>query len=218
MQLIPSQTHDVCGRKVLVFDDLFPAEQVTRFSTVVMQLGFRRRDSFDRELNVGIDRSAFMKAPFLYPFTEAAIDGHRDAFTLEGASTKLSHVYAAAITRGDTPHLHADHPSSEAVTFLYYANLRWDESWGGATEFHDANGAAVTVLPKPGRLTMFHSNILHRGGLPHPDTPTFRYTVSVFYYPDPSTSSQASAALRIPSSCLSRANSDLMQPQTKENE
>ncbi len=184
MELTPSQTHDVCGRKVLVFDDFLDAQQVTNFATVVMQLGFRRRESFDRELNVGVDRTAFMRAPFLFPATQAAFSTHRDTFSIHGESTRLSHVYAAAMTHGTEPHLHADHPSCQAVTFLYYANLRWDESWRGATEFHDASGPVARVHPRPGRLAMFHSNILHRGGEPHPDAPTFRYTVSVFYYPD----------------------------------
>jgi hypothetical protein len=184
VQLSPTETHDICGRKIMVFDDFLEPSQVINFATVVMQLGFRRRESFDRELNVGIGREAFVRAPFLHPATSRAFDAHREAFSIADASTKLSHVYSAAMTLGPTPQIHADHPSADAVTFLYYANLRWDESWEGETVFYSGDEPAVRVRPRPGRLAMFHSNILHRAGLPHADAPTFRYTVSIFYYPE----------------------------------
>ena len=179
----PTRITKISGRSLLVFDDLFSDAQVRNFSHVLTQLDYERRTSFDGELNALIDNEAFMRAPFLYPVLEELFSGYRERLELP-TTTELSHVYAAAISSAQQPMIHMDLESPEAVTFLYYGNSAWRRDWQGETLFYDADGeAAAAVMPRPGRLAMFHSNIPHRGGAPHRDAPTFRYAVSAFYYP-----------------------------------
>jgi SM-20-related protein len=185
MKPVPSRAHEIGDRRVYVYDQVFSPDIVQNFSNVVSQLSFRRRESFDRELNVPVDSEKFRKAPFLWPVTEALFEkvGKRD-FNIADSSVCLSHIYAAAMGPGSCGTVHRDTDSADGLTFLYYANLAWRGEWGGETVFYDQNLDAVTaVTPKPGRLVMFHSNLFHRAGVPHPDTPTYRYTISVFYYP-----------------------------------
>jgi len=179
----PNRSHRIGDRLIQVFDDLFSGDQVTNFANIVMQLDYERRPSFDRELSAAVDNTMFRAAPFLFPLTEEISSSMRDAFALTDPSVGLSHVYAASISSGACGTVHADTTHSQAITFLYYANLIWRPGWGGETVFYDDGGDAMTVVtPRPGRLVAFHSNIYHRAGIPHPDTPTHRYTVSVFYY------------------------------------
>lgn len=179
----PTRDHSIGDRLIQVYDDLFTAEQIANFSMVVMQLDYERRPSFDRELSAVVDAALFRAAPFLFPITEAIAGSMRERFELSDPSVELSHVYAAAISSNACGTVHADTTHPQAITFLYYANPSWRAGWGGETVFYDDDGdAAVVVAPRPGRLAVFHSNILHRAGIPHPDTPTHRYTVSVFYY------------------------------------
>jgi SM-20-related protein len=185
MDLIPSRAHEIDDRRIYIYDQIFPQSTVHNFANVVSQLNFRRRESFDRELSTPIANEKFCKAPFLWPVTEALFEevGKRK-FGISDPSVCLSHGYAAAMGPGSCGTVHQDIDSAESVTFLYYANLLWKGEWGGETVFYDRSLDAVTaVTPKPGRLVMFHSNLFHRAGVPHPDTPTYRYTVSVFYYP-----------------------------------
>lgn len=181
----PTRTHTIGDRRVLVYDGLFDEAEIGNFAAVVMQLDFTRRPSFDRELSAIISPDLFRRAPFLHPVTEAIHATQREAFALHDPTVGLSHVYAAAIGPDACGTVHTDTPDPEAITFLYYANAGWRAGWAGETVFYDEAGdAQVVVAPRPGRLAVFHSNILHRAGIPHPDTPTYRYTVSVFYYPE----------------------------------
>ncbi|MFV8756273.1 2OG-Fe(II) oxygenase [Nannocystaceae bacterium ST9] len=181
----PTRTHSLDDRLILVYDDLFTDQEVGNFASVVMQLDYRRRPSFDRELSAALDCDMFRAAPFLFTLTEAIHAEMRGAFALSDPSVGLSHVYAAAIGSDACGTVHTDTSDPQAITFLYYANPSWRAGWAGETVFYDARGdASVVVAPRPGRLAVFHSNILHRAGIPHPDTPTYRYTVSVFYYPE----------------------------------
>lgn len=185
MELAPSRTYEIGDRRVYVYDQIFAPDTVKNFANVVSQLSFRRRESFDRELSVPIEKEKFRNAPFLFPVTESLFENvAKRELNINDPSVCLSHTYAAAMGPGSCGTVHRDIDSPDAVTFLYYANLIWRGEWGGETVFYDRNlDAVAAVTPKPGRLVMFHSNLLHRAGVPHPDTPTYRYTMSVFYYP-----------------------------------
>jgi len=185
MGITPQRTYEIDDRRVNIYDDLFPPESVQNFANIVMKLNYKRRDSFDRELSVPIDNEKFRGAPFLWPVTRELFDTTgQSEFGVSDPSVDLSHVYAAAMGPESRGTVHQDNGSADSVTFLYYANAAWRGSWSGETVFYDQNlDAVAAITPRPGRLAMFHSAIYHRAGVPHPDTPTFRYTVSVFYYP-----------------------------------
>ncbi|MGH1344083.1 MAG: 2OG-Fe(II) oxygenase [Nannocystales bacterium] len=171
-------------RSLLVFDDLFDPQEVANFSTIIAQLNYERRDSFDNELNCNIANEPFKRAPFLYPVLEALLDSQSKRFGVSDPTVGLSHVYAAAVDSRTALLPHQDSQAPQAVSFLYYGNVAWRRDWGGETLFYDSAGEVVAgVIPKPGRLAMFHSNIAHRGGAPHPDAPTLRYTIASFFFP-----------------------------------
>jgi SM-20-related protein len=193
MEFEASKKISIGDRKVYVYDTVFPADRVQNFANIVAQLNFQRRQSFDRELSVPLDNDKFRAAPFLWPVTEQLFNQvAKTEFGVTDSSVTLSHVYAAAINADSCGTVHQDTPAADAITFLYYANLVWRGRWGGETVFYDdAIDAVAAVTPKPGRLVMFHSNLFHRAGVPHPDTPTYRYTLSAFYYPRPAAASEA---------------------------
>ncbi|PRQ06680.1 2OG-Fe(II) oxygenase [Enhygromyxa salina] len=183
MNPTPTRSHSIGDRLIQIYDDLLDSEQITNFANVVMQLDYERRPSFDRELSAAVNTEMFRAAPFLFPYTEAVFTSMRETFGLSDPSVGLSHVYAASISSDACGTVHTDTVHPQALTFLYYANSSWRAGWGGETVFYDDDGDAMMVVaPRPGRLVAFHSNILHRAGIPHPDAPTHRYTVSVFYY------------------------------------
>lgn len=172
------------SRKILVFDELFSTDEVSNFAAVIGQLDYERRKSFDNELNCNIEKDAFMKAPFLYPTLEGLFRAHAPCLGVDDPSVGLSHVYASAVSSRNSLAVHQDTPRDQAVSFLYYGNPAWKRDWSGETVFYDSRGESVAaIIPRPGRLAMFHSNIFHRGGAPHDDAPVLRYSVACFFYP-----------------------------------
>ena len=77
--------------------------------------------------------------------------------------------------------LHLDNNTKglESKTAIIYGNKEWKASWGSETVFFDKNAEDAdiikSVLPKPGRLLIFDSNIPHTGRVPSPDFGNYRY-------------------------------------------
>ena len=85
-------------------------------------------------------------------------------------------MYINCFAPNENPYFHTD---GEGVTFLHYANDRFDLQEGGETQFYvDEN--IYGVIPIPNRLVMFDGRILHRAT-------SFRnghrFTVAIKYSP-----------------------------------
>ena len=90
---------------------------------------------------------------------------HSARALLAGDDFDLHRVYTNMILHGDLQGPHRDRPGG--ITALYYANTQWKENWMGETIFYDEHREPVQALaPKPGRLALFDSEIVHRAGVP----------------------------------------------------
>ena len=97
-----------------------------------------------------------VSAPRLHP-DGARADSRRD---LHARSLLHEHDSVRRL-----PGAHIDPPGG--ITALYYANPEWKEQWLGETIFYDEQRQPVhAVGVKPGRLALFHSDILHPAGVP----------------------------------------------------
>lgn len=182
----PTEVLALGEHRILVFDAVLTPHQVGNFANVVAQLPYEPRASCDGELNVPIDETLFKSAPFLSPIYDDLLRAYSPLLGSAPERVRLEGVYAAAIGPGATPRVHSDDVREESVTFLYYGNRHWKHSWGGETTFYDTDtGLVAGTLPSPGRIVMFNSRLPHRAGLQTVDCPSYRYTVSAFYYPPP---------------------------------
>lgn len=72
----------------------------------------------------------------------------------------LLNVYANGQTYGQSGSWHLDSENLNDYTFLYYANLKWNASWGGETVFN-VNNTLQYFIPKPNSGLLFPSSIWH---------------------------------------------------------
>lgn len=81
-------------------------------------------------------------------------------------------IYITESRYGENTLIHADWwegktKSDIGITAIMFLNAVWKREWGGELLFFDrAREALHCVAPKPGRLALFPSNSLHRGGVP----------------------------------------------------
>jgi SM-20-related protein len=177
--IVPRSRHEISGKQLFVFDDVFTEAFVDRFAAVLQRQRYWNRPSFDRELAAVLNGETIVA---LRSAGEAILGRYHAEMTAAPARQILSHALSSAVRFGDSCRLHQDDACGDCVTFLYYGNSRWDGGWGGETTFYDDEGAAVTcVSPRPGRLVLFNAALFHRGGVPNRDCPTFRYVASLFY-------------------------------------
>lgn len=100
------------------------------------------------------------------PFANALIDLARAFLGNQGIPFgKLHRVYLNLNLFGDFQFAHTD---GDGWTALLFANARWDEDWGGEIIFYPEGQDAFcyAIYPKPGRMILFDSSLVHRGGVP----------------------------------------------------
>ena len=87
-------------------------------------------------------------------------------------STATKRIYITESRYGENTLIHADwwkgkKQADIGITAIMFLNPVWKREWGGELLFFDgAREALHCVAPKPGRLVLFPSNSLHRGGVP----------------------------------------------------
>ena len=81
---------------------------------------------------------------------------------------------------GEKNRIHSD---KGGLTFIYYANPKWEVAWGGHTLIMNENNddAEKTVLYKPGRCIMFDGTLPHMIMTPSNLCPVARFTYVMQY-------------------------------------
>jgi SM-20-related protein len=99
-------------------------------------------------------------------------------------------AYANGQTYGQSGEIHTDTNDPGHKTVVYYCNAYWQPNWGGETIFYTPDHSDIirAVMPKPGRLLIFDSNIPHAGRDPARLCPVMRVTVT--FKLDPAASDQ----------------------------
>lgn len=93
---------------------------------------------------------------------------------------KCTRTLRNAYKFGDVIGLHKD--LGYTLTALVFGNKEWNINWGSETIFtnEESPNAEIikSVIPKPGRLVIFDSNIPHTGRVPSSLFPHYRYSVA----------------------------------------
>lgn len=73
----------------------------------------------------------------------------------------LIRAYCNAHTYGTEGYIHIDSKFSEDNTCVIYLNASWNPNWAGETVLFKGGEIIKAVIPKPNRVFVFPSNILH---------------------------------------------------------
>jgi len=78
---------------------------------------------------------------------------------------------------------HYKHAHLNENVLLYYANLKWEDGWGGETIFYDDNGKDIIYTSPyiPNRLIRFDGHLIHTFNPPSRVADKYRFTISTFY-------------------------------------
>ena len=94
---------------------------------------------------------------------------------------EFSHCIVNLSVAMDTNFTHTHNPGERVV--LYYANLEWESSWYGETQFFNDTDTEVifTVRYTPGRVLVFDGDIPHSIRPQSLLGPQYRFTVATVY-------------------------------------
>jgi SM-20-related protein len=168
-------------RQLLVLDGLFPAKDIVSLHEFLTRLPYRLNDSdsdktaYSRHWKAELPVDMALATPV---FSRCVQLTHE----LIAADLELRRVHSNLHLYGDMQFPHVD--LCGGATTLYYANPEWHENWLGETVFYDENREPVhAVAPKPGRLVLFHADILHRAGVPSRECYEPRISVAFKFLP-----------------------------------
>jgi hypothetical protein len=172
-----SRRCSIGDKQIVVFDDLFSADEVKKLYELLGRLPYHLSEidtsqtSHNRNWASNLPSQMATGTPVLKKCLDLAREFRPDR------QLELRRVYVNFNRYGDMQYAHQD--ADEGVTGLYYANAEWHEDWGGETVFYDdCREPVYVVAPRPGRLALFHPSILHRGGVPTRDCWEARLTVA----------------------------------------
>jgi SM-20-related protein len=73
-------------------------------------------------------------------------------------------AHFACYNAGEFYALHRDNPQGKngrLISSVYYLHDEWQDDWGGELHLQDKNGEWHIIPPKPNRLALFQSDLLH---------------------------------------------------------
>lgn len=176
MKVMEIQTVNINNKKIYIFDDVFSYHERTHFfhflSNSLYKCTGNTSKSGPPDSMVAM-QSAFSNEDFI---NFGLFDNLPEEIKKIISNYKATRYYSLITNWSVTNRFHVDRPSD--LTFLYYANLKWDYDWGGETLFSNDKITEIvyTSMYKPGRIVIFDSSIPHR---PIPTTsncPNMRYT------------------------------------------
>lgn len=156
---------EIAGMQLMVLDGLFADADVRSLFGFLRGLPYQLNDYTSEETKYAKHWKTDFP-PALAEGTPVLRECIRTARTLmAGDDFVLERCYTNMILYGDFQGPHTDPPGG--ITAVYYANPEWKENWLGETVFYDEERQPVQAVGvKPGRLALFHSDILHRAGVP----------------------------------------------------
>jgi Rps23 Pro-64 3,4-dihydroxylase Tpa1-like proline 4-hydroxylase len=184
MEKAISRKYSIGGKQIVVFDNLFLADEINKLHQFLARLPYHLSevDTTETPHNLNWVSNLPLQMATGMPILKKCVDLAREFYT--DRQLELRRVYVNLNRYGDMQYAHRD--AEEGVTALYYANAEWRDHWGGETVFYDDDREPVYVVaPKPGRLALFHPLIMHRGGVPSRDCWEARLTVAFKLEPGP---------------------------------
>lgn len=165
------------GRKIFVFDNLFPDDLLDHMRKFVLEYGtYFYDDSIDSDSDnvqwvAGFLLDPYVKSPYWKIIQKAAHEstGNKELFPYD--------ISINLIRNADFTRIHKDvsYFGEEEYTCLVYLNPNWKKNYYGETTFFERDGEgaeiAAQVKPKYGRLVIFDGNIPHSAR-----PPSFNFT------------------------------------------
>jgi Rps23 Pro-64 3,4-dihydroxylase Tpa1-like proline 4-hydroxylase len=162
-------------RSAFIFDDYLDLKDYKTISKLSLQ-GEREEQGSEKKKNTDLVETRHMgirmspkdfQASHFYKKISAQIEA---TFGCDVQFAKR--IYMTFSRYGENSLLHTDgwpgkRKDQKGVTAVIFMNHVWKPEWAGELVFFDKKSDAVTcVLPKPFRMVLSHSDVIHRSGIP----------------------------------------------------
>lgn len=172
---------EVLGKPIFIVDDAITLDGINGFYKFISNLPYTKKEVDDAADEFPIFSVTFQVSKF-EDQTEVGAMGRQLLNELRSDKYELHRAYINMCHYGDMEYPHMDcQANEEDITVLYYANTKWDYTWGGETQFYEKMEVVSSISPKPGRFVLFDGNIEHVGTIPTRVCKESRLTLAMKY-------------------------------------
>lgn len=166
-----------------ILDDCLSSDQIAQLEGQMHNTKFTMNAaSSDKTIKYSEVMAEYSQADFSQHFLYSIISQALLRVGIVDKDCRLHQIMANCNRFGDYAFAHIDMHSPSYYSVLVYANRCWQMEWGGETYFCNENKEVEEcVIPKPGRIAIFPSNVWHIAGVPRAFYRGFRYTISARY-------------------------------------
>lgn len=169
---------------VYIIDDLLNEKQIIDLHKSILiadftVMGASSIETYkNREIMFELDSKDFASTTLGNSIQSAIFEIHKKNLT-------CYRVVGNYIRYGSQTFAHQDTSTNDSLTALYFANSDWSFDWGGEVLIYNKEKESdICIGVKPGRLVLFPSNLLHKGGVPNRICTDIRLTISARYKMD----------------------------------
>lgn len=163
------RTQMIDGKRISIYDSLLSKRELHALEDAFKKAPFVKQEIAKPETAntphwvLNLNSKEYQSTPLSERTALALTD-----YTEEATNYRPYRHYCNFASYGDLLFSHRDSAESNSeITALWYITSNWDIEWGGETLFFNENqDAEAVVSPKPGRLVLFDSNLLHTARIP----------------------------------------------------
>lgn len=161
-----TRKYELAGKMVAVLDGLLSVSEANKLRFITSEVPLARKGVTTATNHHTFHYVAENSLQVLKgaPLCHILIERIKEIFALK--SVDCDRIVYREIVYGDHFEYHQDSHISGHVTAIVYLNESWDESFHGETLFKGEDGVGLSVLPKPGRVTLFDGQLHHSSTAP----------------------------------------------------
>jgi hypothetical protein len=179
----PTTTFEIDGKRITVYDNIFTYQENLEIYQFICQQSFVRSNldnTFDNNKDANIKWSSLLRESNQISDLLAFKYFNLNEIKNKRVEIIRQYINFSTPTTVDMVHVDSSTVTPNAYTLVQYGNFIWNYNWHGETVFYnfDINEILFSVMPKPGRVVLFNSNIPHSARPPSALADYSRYTIA----------------------------------------
>jgi hypothetical protein len=173
----------VDNKPIVVYDNVFTYQENLEIYQFICQQPYVRSNidnTFDNNKDVNIKWSCLLRES--NQISDLLNSKYFNLDRLKNRKVEIFRQYVNFSMSNTVDMIHVDSPTNSvnAYTLVHYGNFIWNKNWHGETVFYNSNSDEImfSVMPKPGRIVFFDSNIPHCARPPSSLSEYSRYTIA----------------------------------------
>lgn len=173
------------GLKLVIIDDLFNFNDRSIMMNQLYELPYSLKTQWDSQVTEFKSQSVLSNSFKKQDWDYFGLERHPNWKHVQKHLGERKHYrsWCNLHTGREMYRYHADAMQPNAISMLFYPNLKWDPDWDGQTIFKTPDLKDIEYCSEyvPGRIVLFHSRMPHKAVHPNYEAVGFRTIINAVF-------------------------------------